>query len=421
MDSAAPAARDPRLDRAWYFAAFAVTVVWFFIYDRFRPDYLCDESGHLEAIYHFLEHKPGWPEQMTMLPGYHYLVIALWKLHPPLKLLTLARLVSTLFALAGLAAFAFAWRRVHGKSAAHATLLLALLPILQPFTGMAYTDAPALACILAAFAAQLADRRLLAVTGFAVSAVVRQTNLLWAAFVAPFEWWRPDAGRGDFLRRTGWIFGLLIAAAIAVLAAGRLTVGTQTGTELRPNVATLHAGALLVLLLGFPVWLWRLPTAMRYGLRAARSNPTRAIALVGTGVVAVVLLARTFANPHPWNRELHWPDTTFTLLRNWPLVAIEKSAGLRALSGANIVLMAVALLLTLRTQRHRRELAFALLFGALLPAANNLVEPRYFIPGVAFFLLFLDLDAADARRLTWWWALLCAVHAPFIAQGLSLW
>src|SRR5207244_3229380 len=140
--------RESRLDRLCLAAAFGVTIVWFFVYNHFRPDYLVDESGHLGNIYHFLEGKPGWPEQMTMLPGYHFVVTALWQLHPPFRLLTLARLVSTLFSLGGLAAFAFAWRRIHGRHPGRATLLLALLPILQPFTGMAYTDAPALALVL---------------------------------------------------------------------------------------------------------------------------------------------------------------------------------------------------------------------------------------------------------------------------------
>jgi hypothetical protein len=428
MDPASAPARAARLDRACLVAAFALTIGWFFAYDHFRPDYLVDESGHLGAIYHFLEGKSGWPEQMTMLPGYHYIVVALWKLHPPLQLLTLARLVSLLFALGGLAAFAFARHRLHrhatpgpGADPGRATLLLALLPILQPFTGMAYTDAPALACILAAFAAQLTHHRVLAAVGFAIAAVVRQTNLIWAVFVLPFEWCRPGMLRRDFLRRAAAILVVLALAALTIAMTGRFTVGTQTGTEVRPNVATLHVAALLVLLLGLPVWLAHLPATLRRGRRAAATDPWRALLVIGAALVAVLILTRTFANPHPWNRDLTWPGNTFTLLRNWPLVGLEQFPALRIASAVNIVLMAIALLLTLAAQPRRRELAFTLLFGALLPMANNLVEPRYFIPGAAFCLLFLELAAADTRRLLVWWGLLCAVHAPFVARGLSLW
>ena len=96
-EPAAAPVRATRLDRVCLAAAFAIPIAWFFAFNLARPDYLVDEPGHLGNIYHFLEGKPGWPEQMTMLPGYHYLVAALWQLHPPIKLLTLARLVVSRF------------------------------------------------------------------------------------------------------------------------------------------------------------------------------------------------------------------------------------------------------------------------------------------------------------------------------------
>jgi hypothetical protein len=36
-------------------------------------------------------------------------------------------------------------------------------------------------------------------------------------------------------------------------------------------------------------------------------------------------------------------------------------------------------------------------------------------------VLFLQFDEGRARRLLWWWLFLCAVHAPFIAAGRSIW
>src|SRR3954464_11054657 len=117
MESEASHLREIRRSRLCLAAAYGVAAVWFFVFNRLRPDYLVDESGHLGNIYHFLEHKPGWPEQMTMLPGYHYIVAGIWTLHPPVSLLTLSRLVSTLCAMLGLTAFASAWQRVHAAPA----------------------------------------------------------------------------------------------------------------------------------------------------------------------------------------------------------------------------------------------------------------------------------------------------------------
>ena len=410
-----------RADRLCLAAAFALTVAWFFAFDRSRPDYLVDESGHLGNIYHLLEGKPGWPEQMTMLPGYHCVVVALWKLHPPFPLLTLARLVTCATALLALAAFAAAWKKFHARPAGAPTLLLALLPILQPFTGLAYTDVPALACVLLALAAQLANRPLVAALCFVLATLIRQTSLVWVAFLIVAEFFRSRPSLPEFFRRTRWLLLLLGLAVATVLAAGRLTPGTQTGNELRANPAALHFAGVLALLLGLPVWLAHLPAAARAWRDNFFLHRARTLAFTALALAAAAVLALTFRNPHQWNREFFWDGGKFTLLRNWPLIALDTHPWLRAASGLNLVLMTAALALAFARQPHRRTLWLALAFGALLPLTNSLVEPRYFIGAAVFVLFFLELPPADTRRLAVWWLLLCALHAPFVARGVSLW
>lgn len=415
------AARATRAYWLYLAAACGLTLAWFLIYNSAMPHHgLVDEPGHLGDVEHFLQQKPGWP-WMTMLPGYHYLVVTLWKLDPPCTLITLTRFVTTVFALIGLGVFTWTWRRLHPQAdpvaAGRATLLLALLPILQPFTGMAYTDAPALTLIFAGVAAHFSGRPVLATVIFFISAVFRQTNLLWVVFVIACDVLDRGAAWRDLVRRHIGHVLLLVAAALIVLNVGRLTLATDTGNAAQPNIANLHLGAVLVLVLGLPVWLAHLPST----LRAARPKPARTFTLVVVGLAVAAGLALTFANPHIWNRELFWTGERFTLLRNWPLVYMERYPWLRVASGLNIVLMATALALVINRQAHRRHLWLALLFGLALPGVNGLVEPRYFIPAAGFFLLFAELPRADARRLLVWWAVLCAVHAPFVAEGVSLW
>lgn len=456
MLPAEPAApvRTTRLDRACLITAFAIPLAWFFIFDRSRPDYLVDEPGHLTNIYHILEAKPGWPEQMTMLPGYHYLVAALWQLHPPFSLLTLSRLVVTLSSFLGLAAFAFTWTRLHRPTlapssisvAGPATLLLAVLPIFQPFTGLAYTDAPALAFTFVAIAAHFAGHHALAALAFVPALLTRQTNLLWPAFLIAYEilaagpsnpfgysLTRPlatnipaaSAPADSLFRRTRWLLLLLalsaVAIAVALLTTGRLTPGTQTGNDLHFNPATLHFAGLLTLLLGLPLWLAHAPAALRDFRSALRTHRALTLSLTVVALAVASFLALTFRNPHQWNRDLFWDGCSFTLLRNWPLVWLDHHAWLRAASGFNLVLMTCALARTFLRQPRPLPLLLALAFGLVLPFTNSLVEPRYFIPAAAFTLLFLDLSPTTTRRLTAWWLLLCVLHAPFIARGLSLW
>ncbi len=420
-----------RADRACLAAAFALPLAWFLAFNHFRPDYLVDESGHLGNIYHFLEGKPGWPEQMTMLPGYHFVVVALWKLHPPCSLLTLARLVTTATAWLALGAFFSAWKNFRtrstdqtgGEGAGAATLTFALLPLFQPFTALAYTDVPAIACVLLAFAAHFSRRYFLAALALTAAALIRQTTLAWAAFLISLEIFPRIGSWRETLSRIRWLTLLLGSAVIAVLFAGRLTPGTQTGNELHPNPASIHFAGLLALWFGLPVWLTHARGTWHEWRAFSHVNGARTLALglAGTALGFAALLALTFRNPHAWNREFFWDDGKFTLLRNWPLIILDTHPWLRALSGLNLVAMAAALALVVAHQPDRRTLWLALAFGAFLPALNSLVEPRYFLDGAVMLLLFLELTAIDRRRLIAWWAVLCAGLAPFIARGVALW
>jgi hypothetical protein len=85
------------------------------------------------------------------------------------------------------------------------------------------------------------------------------------------------------------------------------------------------------------------------------------------------------------------------------------------------VVMTAALGAVIARQRHRLPLWLALGCGMALPLTNSLVEPRYFIPVAGMLLLFLELSDRTWRLLIVWWALLCALHAPFVAAALSLW
>lgn len=407
---------EMRGDRWCYVAAVLAVLGWTWINSAANPHGLVDEPGHVANVHHFHDQKPGWPEAMPMLPGYHYMVLSLWRLWPEMSVLTAARWTTALTALVGLAAFALAWRRVHGKPAGRATLLLALLPLMQPFTGMAYTDVPALAFVLVAWWAQVSGRYAFAALALAGAAALRQTSLAWAGFFVIWELWaRGDGAAREAWTRVRWLATLLVVAVGSIAWAGRLTVGAQHGNQLQFNVASVHFAAGLVLVLGLPVWVSAAGTEWRRWTGKQRA----VFAVLAAGGAAG--LAVTFANPHIWNRELFWEGCTFTLLRNWPLVWIDQHAWLRGVSGLNVVLMATALVLVVTRQRWRRALWLVLVIGAVPVVTNGLVEPRYLIPLAAFFLALVEIDAANWRRLAVWWAVLSAVHAPFVARALSLW
>ncbi|MDP2137684.1 MAG: hypothetical protein Q8J74_07500 [Candidatus Didemnitutus sp.] len=410
-------------------AAFAVTLLWFVVYAPLAGGGICDEPGHWGVIERLLADWRDWPDSLPHPPGYHYVVIWLSAGSPtPMS----ARAVTSLFALLGLVCFAAAWQLQHQRPPGPAVLLFALLPILQPFTAMIYTDVPALALLLAAWWAQLGRRAWLAGLLLAAACSVRQTSVIWGTFFLVHEAGRAWPAHGTWRERCAatargvWLNGwgiLLVLALVAgvVLVTGRLTPGTEHGNALAANPANLYFGAVLVFFLGLPLWLRAGPDFFRGLAVSARTRP----AASGLGLIAVsgvvIALSLGYRNPHVWNRELWWPDTSFTLLRNWPLVAADRIVGLRWVYSILVVLMAAGLVAVAREQRFRRELALTALFGSVLLATNGLVEPRYFITPVVFWLFFHEFDRRSLQLLTGWFAVICAVHAPFIARTLSLW
>lgn len=420
-----------RFHRLCFAAAFLVTLLWGAGYIGLGSAGIVDEPGHLEAIRHFAEKRPGVPEALPMLPGYHFSVILLSPGQPTLRS---ARLVTLGFALLGLVAFAGAWRQLHGGHPGGATLLLATLPIMQPFTAMAYTDVPAMAFIFAACWAQFSNQRALAAGLLALACLVRQTCLIWAAYLLAVDFLNcffprnPDrrppwpVALGRWIEKGRWLGLLLVTGTGLVLYAGRLTLGHAHGNQLDPNLATIHFAAVLMLLLGLPYWL-KHGGAMLRDYRAARlTRPYLTPGLTALGLLLAAGLAATYRNPHVWNRDLFWPDppSAYVLLRNWPLVWIDRLFLLRLASGLTIVGMLAGLAWLFARQRYARELWLLLPFGAGLLLTNGLVEPRYLIPPCALALLWL-VPGPGLRRQALWFGLLCLVQAPFVLTGLALW
>ncbi len=432
MPLAPPAGENAaRLPRFCLAAAFVLTLLWGALYIGHGNAGLIDEPGQLEAMRHFAERRPGPPAALPNLPGYHFLVLLLTDNQPTLQS---ARLVTLGCALLALAAFAGAWRQLHGRHPGGATLLLATLPVLQPFTAMAYTDVPALMFLFAGCWAHFARRHALAALLLALACLIRQTNLIWATYLVcidglnllrpksptPAPHWR--SALWAWIEHDRWLLLLLATGTGIILYAGRLTLGTEHGNQLQPNLATIHFAGVMMFLLGLPYWIAKTPALLRSYRTALTTRPYLVPGLTALGLLVAAVLTATYANPHLWNRELFFPDppSTKILIRNWPLVWIDRHFLLRGLSGLLIVGSLAGLGWIFARQRYGRELWLLLPFGAVLLLTNGLVEPRYLIPPCALGLMWLD-GGSSGPRLAAWFTLLCLIQAPFALLGLALW
>ncbi|WP_438482295.1 hypothetical protein [Oleiharenicola lentus] len=430
-----PATPDLRFHRISFVLAFVITLIWGACYIGYNNPGLVDEPGQFEAILHFFFTRPGVPAALPNLPGYHFSVI--W-LTAGLPTLTDARLVTLGFACAGLIAFAGAWRQLHGSHPGGATLLLALLPVMQPFTAMAYTDVPAMALLFAAFWAHFSGQRPLSALLLVGACFIRQTCLVWAAFLLvadAAQIFFPEreqrmvnrmaqrAAWLEFIERNRWLLLLLVTSAGIVLYAGRLTVGSIHGNKPDPNIATLHFAAVLIAFFCLPLW----PSLLRGSFEFLRNRwlhrrTSIVVAAIGAvGLAAIFFL--TYRNPHPWNQPLFWdePPCARILLRNWPIVGIDRFVALKAISSLLLVLVPVALGVALRGQRYARELFLIAPFGVALLLSNGLVDPRYLIPPCALGLLFIQPDRPSLCIIAGWFLLLCLIQSPLVMARLILW
>lgn len=427
-----PSPPAPPRSHLWI-PAFAASLVllWGLLYAFAARDAVCDEPGHLFDMEHFATAKAGVPFGMTMLPGYHFVVNTLTGGHPSLFA---ARLTSAGFSLLMLLCFMRMRSLVHGQSGKWDSVLLVSMPLLQPFQGMAYTDAPGVAALFLAFWAYLRGLRFLATLSLLLACAIRQSNLAWGLFfLADAVLHPPTSAPGTpFLRfwiqrslhalRNFWGIPVLFLIALAAfLHFGRLTLDTGHGNSWTPNIATLFTGGWIALLLGLPVLLLRAKEYLHIIKQSLLTRPVLSLLLGFVIVAASFGLYALFHNPHIWNRELFWPDCRFTLLRNWPLVWAEKHPLFRLLSAFNVVLMAIALAREVSRQPLRREILLIGALGTLLLCTSQLVEPRYFIPPIALALCYWRWEERAARWTTMWFATLSIVHAPFILRGLSLW
>lgn len=429
MSLARPAEKADRFQSILLVAAFVVTLLWGAAYIGQNRSGIMDEGGQADVIKHFVERRPGAPDALPNLPGYHFLVIWLTPGEPTLRS---ARLVTLGFALAGLAIFAAAWRQIHGKPPGGATFLFATLPILQPFTAMVYTDVPAITLLVAAVWAHHGRRPALAAGLLTLACLIRQTCLIWAIYLLVLDAlnkFRPRNGPppptraalGAWVEDGRWLLLLLAVAVGVVLHAGRLTVGLAHGNRPEPNLATLHFAGAALLVFGLPYWVTNGAAMARTWCEARQSRPGLTWGLTLLALACAGILALTYTNPHVWNRAIFWnPPAVPVMLRNVPLVWMDQFPILRVLSGLTIVTLLAGLAYLFHRQVWRRELWLILPFGTMLLLTNGLVEPRYLIPPCVLGLLWLN-PGADLERQAVWFAILCLLQSPFALAGLALW
>lgn len=403
-------------DHAALLVALGSVVGWYVALAVVNPGLIADERIHFGLVEEILQGEALSTNLIPMLPAYHYAVAgATWLLGGSLNA---ARAVNAAISVCGVLLL---YGCTAGRPAAQRgmqTLLYAWNPILLPLGAMVYTEGASTVAVVAAVLAALRGRHGWAALALAAACVVRQSNILWAAF---FVGWRMLDGAGiresgrlrDLLTldlrsaaraaRTAWPYGLLVAGAALFFAIiGGVTVGPAHDNRPRFNPAQFYLFAWVVVVLWAPLLVLEFRRdwpAMLVRLRWA--------AACAAFVAAAGVLEMLYENPHPWNGDPAY-------LRNRLLVALHTSLPLRAGAATLFATAGPLLLWFTRAQPRRALLGLAWASSALFLLPHWLAEMRYYIVPIVLLHMFTSYETRIGWTLVAWNGVLSVAICTFI-------
>lgn len=404
-------------------------LVWFVVFSAARGDSaFIDEAPHQDVIEGIVEGKWIIPEQIPMLPGYHWLM-ALANLAFGSSLYA-SRAFTLLLSLLGVWFYSNAAKRMYGRDARALPLLYAFLPILFHYTGMVYTDAASACFVVGGLWAHVSRRFWAAALMMALACLMRQTNVIWTAFFVAWrlleiweEWSAVPAEERESLYahlRRSWLphmipyFTIIGGMGIYILLRGSVLSGDVKGNRPQFNIGVMYTLAFLALLLWFPIWLERLSSEWRAMFCALKSRPMRACALAVALAGGLSVLAVSFSNWHPWTQAPFF-------LSNRALEAMDHSLFVRVVGAVCLVGAAVLVFRFWKSRSNRRCLALLGLFTLVFAAVHPLADPRYLLLPFVFSDFLAGYSMRQQLQLAIWYFSICMVMGPLIASGAILW
>jgi len=389
---------------------------------------MVDEHFHLGQIRFINSDEFIRVPELTTPLGYHYSVAL------PARWLGVDSLsgLRAISASLGLLAVLLAWaciRRSHDDGALMRAFQVLLCPLLWPFYFLLYTDLVSLAVVLCALLFVLSGRYgLAAMVGIAMLGW-RQSNVFWAALL----WLMAlhQAGLGPILGRlfdrnqsvsfatlseglreslkATWPLALPLFAFLAFLV---LNQGVAMGDRAAHQFgARLYPSQVFFMLL--TVWVVLLPLHLACLPQIVGLIRRRPIIVLGlTGLFILYMLS--FSVTHFYNLGL--PEFH---LRNRALGWLNDDYLWRAFGFVGIAWSVLTLAVT-RLKTPAAYWLYPMTLAALLPV--ELIEQRYYIVPMVFFLLFRDRGrtVTEWSLLAWFGLLSAALTGAFASQRYFL-
>jgi alpha-1,2-glucosyltransferase len=342
---------------------------------------------------------------LTTIPGYHAMIATLLWLAGGLDSLGAARALNALIGLVAAAGFHALRRRLWPGTETLASAQFLALPILTPLFFLVYTDVLALALVIWATVATLAQRHRLSALALVGVVLVRQSDVVWAGFLGLLAIWPASRERGIRAWRELLPTALPYALPVALFVAFWIWNGS---ISLSHGQAVLHP---VTLRLGNPFFALflagvLLPLQVVAGLRRfslmLRARPW----LIALPLAMFALYWFGFHADNPYNAAL--PDF---LPRNAFLLTLDRDWHWRAAAGCVMVLTACGLCVT----PLRPDSAYWLYpVAAFFLASSWLIEQRYALVPLALWLAFRQSRSRGVEYATlalWLFLAVCMIAA----------
>ena len=378
-----------------------------------------DEDNHYGQIVDFLGGHLKISDGISMLPGYHFIMAVSLKTlgHHSVNF---TRLVSTFYSLLTILLFYALARQQNPGQSLTKTLQCFFCPIVFPFLFLIYTDIFSLFWVLLSFYLVRMGKTNLSGLPILVGILVRQTNIVWSVFMVGYvylERFGLTFKRENIVQvfRLTWthfvVYGLFLIFTV-------INRGISTGQkELHPTMS-FHMDNIFFMLIVFfflflPYHIQTLQAAI-----AQLKNKRALVALVSFFVFYML----TFQNSHPWNQShlIFNPvnptelQRAYPFLRNNLLAFIHSSIMLKALFFVPVVF---SVLFLARNGRALVPYILMYFFTLVYLVPMWLIEPRYYIIPVVFFILLKEEQSTFIENLqTVYFAILAVVLMSGIAD-----
>ncbi|MBI3577105.1 hypothetical protein HY086_03665 [Candidatus Gottesmanbacteria bacterium] len=322
---------------------------------------MMDERLHMNQITRFVHGDFTISTELSMGPGYHLLLTPFGRIlgTAPATL----RLMQLFISFAFLFIFWKTANLLDQKYAKIKLLQVALCPLLFPYYFLLYTDSLTLLLLVASFA--LVIKRRYGGAGLLASAslLVRQTSIIWLGYILLTAYVQERNAK-----KFATFFIGIAGFVLFIIINGGVVTGAKSFQPVAPSINNIVLFLFLMFMLFLPEHIARVRKYVFF---------LPGILLVG------LLLTSFFANNHPWNQTPYF-------LRNQLLIWFSQDTShkllLFSLAGIQLVALASQPLVTL--------------FGMLSLGFISLVEPRYGLPFLTFYLLTRSIPSVRAAYTT---------------------